>query len=165
MTSITRASSWLQFRLHRLVPLYLQMSFMAEELGLPDADVRKILIKSPKLLSYGVESMRDKQCYLEEGLQLGAKDVSVRQCAGWVGVVWHAIRRVCVHFCFQPAACRLVWHYLSSLHFTPVQVSSLVSRCPQLLGYGVDSMESKVVFLEKVGGRKTTHRPDPVLAA
>lgn len=54
------------------------MSFMAEELGLPEADVQKILVKSPKLLSYGVESMRDKQCYLEEGLQLGAKDVSVK---------------------------------------------------------------------------------------
>lgn len=75
------------------------MSFMAEELGLPEADVQKILVKSPKLLSYGVESMRDKQCYLEEGLQLGAKDVSVkwRHCAGR-GRCSYGVVRLCGFF-------------------------------------------------------------------
>lgn len=60
----------------------------------------------------------------------------------------------------SPCVCA---HFVSELvyvrPFTPVQVSSLVSRCPQLLGYGVDAMESKVVFLEKVGDKATAQIP------
>lgn len=72
------------------------MSFMTEELGLPEADVQKILVKSPKLLSYGVEGMRKKQRYFEEGLQLGAKEVSVNDeiAPDGSGVVWHATGRM-----------------------------------------------------------------------
>lgn len=77
VTSTTRWSDKLTSTTRcRLVLLQLQISFMTEELGLPEARVQKILVKSPKILSYGVERMRDKQCYLEEGLQLGANDVS-----------------------------------------------------------------------------------------
>lgn len=56
--------------------LLLQMSYLTEELGLPEAHVQNIVVRSPKLLSYSVENMRDKQRYLEEGLKLGANDVS-----------------------------------------------------------------------------------------
>lgn len=71
------------------------MSFMTEELGLPEAVVQKILVRSPKLLSYGVESMRDKRGYFEKGLQLGAKDVSMIDdiASDKSGVPWHATRR------------------------------------------------------------------------
>lgn len=153
------------------------MSFLTEELGLPGADVQKILIRSPKILSYGVESLRDKQRYLEEGLQLSAKDVSENDTMnarrGWfdmgmplgrsfasstdsftVGV--GIIMEVCVlRFCSSNPR-QSVIPILRC--FWSMQVSSLVSRCPQLLGYGVDAMESKVVFLEKVGYKTTGPR-------
>lgn len=51
------------------------MIFFTEELGVSEAQVLKILVRSPILLSYSTESMRGKRSYFEEGLQLDAKDV------------------------------------------------------------------------------------------
>lgn len=51
------------------------MVFFIEELGLAEAQVLKILVRSPILLSYSMESLRGKQSYFEEGLQLDAEDV------------------------------------------------------------------------------------------
>lgn len=144
---------------------------MTQELGLPVSDVHKILVRSPKLLSYGVESMREKQCYLEEGLQLGANDVSgMNRAPDERSVMWRPIAVgiackckcwghhcvvPCILFNVQPEAASATFSLWLRL-FMPVQVSSLVSRCPQLLGYRVDAMESKVVFLEKVGEKEST---------
>lgn len=55
--------------------LQLKMSFLQDELGVTDAQVLKILVRSPKLLSLGVENLRRKRTYFEEGLHLNADDV------------------------------------------------------------------------------------------
>lgn len=51
------------------------MIFLTEELGVAQSQVLKILVRSPKLLSYSMESMRGKKSYFEEGLKLDAEDV------------------------------------------------------------------------------------------
>ena len=51
------------------------MFFLQDELGVTEAQVLKMLVRSPKLLSLGVESLRRKQSYFEDGLQLNADDV------------------------------------------------------------------------------------------
>lgn len=51
------------------------MVFFTDELGVAEAQVLKIIVRSPKLLSYSMESMRGKQSYFEEGLRLNGEDV------------------------------------------------------------------------------------------
>lgn len=68
------------------------MKFLTEELGVAEAQVLKIVIRSPILLSYGIESMRGKASYLKEGLQLDDADVrtgDARVCPGIMGFMRH----------------------------------------------------------------------------
>lgn len=51
------------------------MFFLQDELGVTEAQVLKILARTPKLLSLSVESLRRKRSYFEEGLQLNADHV------------------------------------------------------------------------------------------
>lgn len=63
------------------VVVFIQMNFFSSELGVAEAQVMKILVRSPILLSYSLESMRRKISYFEEGLQLGANDVRMESLA------------------------------------------------------------------------------------
>lgn len=145
----------------------------------------KILVRSPILLSYSMESLRGKQSYFEEGLQLDAKDVrrvttvptpEIRSntvchsfsCGtllwwpawersftvnnksnGWRTVL--ETKRTVLTLLVPVAQTKPRPHITSwSCIRAPGQVSSFISRCPQVLGYGVDAMESKLVFLMQV---------------
>lgn len=57
------------------------MDFFSSELGVADDQVLKILVRSPILLSYSLESMRRKKSYFEEGLKLDPKDVRMESRA------------------------------------------------------------------------------------
>lgn len=63
------------------------MRFFTEEIGIAEAQVLKIVIRSPILLSYGIESMRGKASYLKEGLQLDEADVRTNDACAFPGVI------------------------------------------------------------------------------
>ncbi len=61
------------------------MSFLQDELGVSEAQVLRILVRAPKLLSLGVESLRRKRTYFEEALHLNADDVRSAHAASTRG--------------------------------------------------------------------------------
>lgn len=52
------------------------MSFLRDEVGLEEIRLRKLLVTTPVLFSYNVETMRSKVSYLQEELQFDCEDVS-----------------------------------------------------------------------------------------
>lgn len=63
------------------------MAFFIEDIGIAEAQVLKIVIRSPILLSYSTESMRGKASYLKERLRLGDKDVRARGSCACLGTM------------------------------------------------------------------------------
>lgn len=52
------------------------MSFLREEVGVEETRLRKLLVTTPVLFSYNVDSMRSKVSYLQKDLQFDSEDVS-----------------------------------------------------------------------------------------
>lgn len=63
------------------------MRFFTEEIEIAEAQVLKIVMRSPILLSYGIESMFGKASYLKEGLQLDKADVRTDDACAFPGVI------------------------------------------------------------------------------
>lgn len=86
---------------------FIQMDFFSSELGVAEAQVLKILVRSPILLSYSLESMRRKISYFEERLQLDANDVRMESRAHLPGDNARLIIAIRVHVYQQDTGWKL----------------------------------------------------------